>query len=85
MKILENDYVLSSGCTAWDPNEAEYAMADSVMGEWTVMGNPCSGKDADITFYGQSTHVIKIEGTQDVYIAMFDKWNKTDLINSRYI
>lgn len=26
-----------------------------------------------------------MEGKQNAYIAMFDKWNKTDLINSRYI
>jgi len=78
-------YILSSGCTAWDPNQAEYAMADSMLGEWKVMGNPCSGKDADKTFYGQSTHVLKIEGKKDAYMAMFDKWNKTDLINSIYI
>ena len=78
-------YILSSGCTGWDPNQAEYAVADSMLGEWTVKGNPCSGKDADITFYGQSTNVLKIEGKENAYIAMFDKWNKTDLINSRYI
>lgn len=78
-------YILSSGCTGWDPNQAEYAVADSMLGEWTVKGNPCSGQDADITFYGQSTHVVKIEGKENAYIAMFDKWNKTDLINSRYI
>lgn len=78
-------YILSSGCTAWDPNQAEYAMAETMLGEWTVMGNPCSGKDADITFYGQSTNVLKVEGKKDAYIAMFDKWNKTDLINSTYI
>lgn len=78
-------YILSSGCTAWDPNQAQYAMADNMMGKWTVMGNPCSGKDADKTFYGQSTHVLKIEGKKDAYMAMFDKWNKTDLINSRHI
>lgn len=78
-------YILSSGCTAWDPNQAEYAVADSMLGEWIVMGNPCTGKDADITFYGQSTHVLKVEGKENAYIAMFDKWNKTDLINSRYI
>lgn len=78
-------YILSSGCTGWDPNQAEYAMADSMLGEWKVMGNPCSGKYADITFYGQSTHVVKVEGKEDAYIAMFDKWNKTDLIDSRYI
>ncbi len=78
-------YILSSGCTAWDPNQAEYAVADSMLGEWTVMGDPCTGKDAHITFYGQSTHVFPIAGKSDVYIAMFDKWNKTDLIDSRYI
>lgn len=78
-------YILSSGCTAWDPNVAEYAVADSIMGAWTVMGNPCSGTDADKTFYGQSTFVIPVAGKKDAYIAMFDKWNKTDLINSRYI
>ncbi|MFT3740729.1 MAG: glycoside hydrolase family 43 protein [Breznakibacter sp.] len=78
-------YLVSSGCTGWDPNQAEYAVADSMFGEWTVKGNPCSGKDAAITFYGQSTHVVKAEGRNDVYIAMFDKWNKTDLVNSRYI
>lgn len=78
-------YILSSGCTAWDPNQAQYAVADSMLGEWTVMGDPCSGKDAEITFYGQNTHIIKVEGKKDAYIAMFDKWNKTDLIDSRYI
>lgn len=78
-------FILSSGCTAWDPNQAEYAMADSMLGEWTVMGDPCSGKDAEITFYGQSTNVIKVEGKEDAYIAMFDQWKKTDLIDSRYI
>jgi len=78
-------YILSSGCTGWDPNQAEYAISDNMLGKWTVMGNPCSGKDANITFYGQSTHVLPISGKKDAYIAMFDKWNKKDLINSRYI
>ena len=66
-------------------NQAEYAVADAMLGEWTVMGNPCSGKDADITFYGQSTHVLPIQGQPDAYMAMFDQWKKTDLIDSRYI
>ncbi|GHT03536.1 glycosyl hydrolase family 43 [Bacteroidia bacterium] len=78
-------YILSSGCTAWDPNQAEVAIADSMLGEWTILGNPCSGPDADKTFYGQSTHVLKVEGKEDAYIAMFDRWNKTDLIDSRYL
>ena len=78
-------YLLSSGCTGWDPNQAELAVADSIMGEWKVIGNPCTGKDADKTFYGQSTYVQQVMGKKDTYIAMFDKWNKTDLENSLYI
>ena len=26
--------MLSSGCTGWDPNVAEIAVADSIMGTW---------------------------------------------------
>lgn len=78
-------YMLSSGCTGWDPNEAEIAVADSIMGEWTSLGNPCIGKDADKTFYGQSTYMQPVYGKENCYVAMFDRWNKTDLENSRYI
>lgn len=78
-------YMLSSGCTGWDPNEAEIAVSDSIMGEWTSLGNPCIGKDADKTFYGQSTYVQPVYGKENCYVAMFDRWNKTDLENSRYI
>ena len=78
-------YMLSSGCTGWDPNKAELAVADSIMGHWTVIGNPCTGKDADKTFYAQSTYVQPVYGKKNLYVAMFDRWNKTDLENSRYV
>ncbi len=78
-------YMLSSGCTGWDPNSAELAVADSIMGEWKVIGDPCTGPDADKTFYGQSTYVQPVYGKKGLYIAMFDKWNKKDLEDSRYI
>lgn len=78
-------YMLSSGCTGWDPNQAELAVADSVMGPWTLTGNPCTGKDADKTFYAQSTYVQPVYGKKNCYIAMFDRWNKTDLESSRYV
>lgn len=84
-KRQDKYYIITSGCSGWDPNEAEYAIADSMLGEWTVMGNPCIGENAGRTFGGQSTFVIPVEAEKDKYIAMFDKWNKLDLINSRYI
>lgn len=78
-------YVLTSGCTGWDPNQAELAVADNIMGPWTVLGNPCTGPNADKTFYGQSTYVIPVQGKPGKFVAMFDHWNKTDLEHSRYI
>lgn len=78
-------YIVSSGCTGWDPNVAEIAVADSMLGEWKILGNPCRGKDADSTFYAQSTFVLPVQGKKDMYIAMFDRWNKKNLIDSRYI
>lgn len=78
-------YLLTSGCSGWDPNIAELAVADSIMGEWSVIGNPCMGKDADKTFYAQSTYVQPIIGKKGAFIAMFDRWKKTDLKDSRYV
>lgn len=77
-------YLLSSGCTGWDPNEASYAVADSMLGTWVAQGNPCSGPNAKKTFYAQSTFVLQLEG-EDRYIALFDRWNKKNLIHSTYI
>lgn len=78
-------YMLSSGCTGWDPNQAELAVADSVMGPWKTIGNPCTGPEADKTFYAQSTYVQPVMGKKNAYVAMFDRWNKTDLEDSRYV
>lgn len=78
-------YMLSSGCTGWDPNQAELAVADSIMGPWTTIGNPCTGPEADKTFYAQSTYVQPVYGKKNCSVAMFDRWNKKDLENSRYV
>ena len=50
-----------------------------------IIGNPCTGPEADKTFYAQSTYVQPVYGKKDLYIAMFDRWNKTDLGDSRYV
>jgi beta-galactosidase len=78
-------YIISSGCTGWDPNRAELAVADSPLGPWTVLGDPCTGKDSEITFYAQSTFVFPVAGMKDSFIAMFDRWNKENLRDSRYV
>ena len=84
-KYKDKYYLITSGCTGWSPNEASYAVAGSIMGEWKQYGNPCKGNDADKTFYAQSTYVIPADAANGKFIFMADRWNKTDLEDSRYI
>ncbi len=78
-------FILSSGCTGWDPNPAAYGVADSILGDYTIVENPCRGIDADKTFYAQSTYILPVQGKEDEYIALFDRWNKLNLEDSRYV
>lgn len=77
-------HLITSGCTGWEPNAAAYARADEILGPWTVIGNPCVGPGAEVTFHAQSTFVFPVAGKPDAFIAMFDIWNKEDLRSSRY-
>lgn len=78
-------YLITSLCTGWDPNKALYAEADHPLGEWKQLDNPCTGPNADKTYNAQSTYVLPVEGKSNQFIFMADKWNKSDLENSRYI
>jgi sucrose-6-phosphate hydrolase SacC (GH32 family) len=78
-------YLITSGCTGWSPNAASYAVADSIMGDWQQSDNPCTGSDADKTFYAQSTYIIPVNAETGKFIFMADRWKKTNLEDSRYI
>jgi hypothetical protein len=78
-------YFIGSGCTGWAPNPARAAVADSIWGPWKEIGNPCVGAGAEKTFFSQSTYVLPVEGKKDGYIFMADRWNSSDLSDSRYV
>lgn len=78
-------YLMASGCTGWAPNEARSAVAESIWGPWTELGNPCIGKDADLTFHSQSTYILPIQGKNNQFIYMGDRWTPNDAIDGRYI
>lgn len=78
-------YLLGSGCTGWAPNAARSAVADSIWGPWTELGNPCVGDGSDLTFGGQSTYILPVVGKDDAYIAMFDLWHPENAIDGRYM
>ena len=78
-------HLITSGCTGWAPNAAEHAVADSIWGPWTVTGNPCVGENAELTFGGQSTFVLPVEGAEDSFIFMADRWRPQNAIDGRYV
>ncbi|MFI5151884.1 MAG: glycoside hydrolase family 43 protein [Chitinophagales bacterium] len=84
-KHLGKYFLISSLCSGWDPNKALYAEADHVLGDWKLADNPCRGPGSDKTYGAQSTYVLPISGKGNAFIFMADRWNKTDLENSRYV
>jgi hypothetical protein len=78
-------YFIASGCTAWAPNAARMAVADSIFGPWHELANPCVGNDADKTFLSQSAFVLPIPGREDSFVFLADRWNQWDLPESRYV
>ncbi|MPN23701.1 hypothetical protein SDC9_171094 [bioreactor metagenome] len=75
-------FLLMSGCTSWTPNAARSAVARNIFGPWTMLGNPCRGEGAEITFGAQSSAVFQAGGR---HIAMLDLWNPENFIDSRYL
>ncbi len=84
-KFKDKYYVVTSGCTGWRPNPADYAVADNILGPWEQKGNPCVGPEADLTFHTQSTCVFPVIGKPGCYIFMADRWSPRQLHDSRYI
>ncbi len=78
-------FMITSGCTGWDPNAARLLTAERVMGTWTLHPNPARGEDADLTFQSQSTFVIPVQGKRDAFIFMADRWRPRRPIDGRYI
>ena len=78
-------WMITSGCTGWAPNKARMFTAKNIFGPWQQLPNPCVGPDADITFGGQSTYILKMPGTTDKFIFMADIWRPNHPSDARYI
>ena len=78
-------WMICSGCTGWDPNEARMFSADNIYGPWTKHPSPCVGPNAKLTFGGQSTYILPVQGKKDAYIFMADIWRPRHPSDARYI
>lgn len=64
-------FLVTSGATGWNPNQAKYATATSIDGTWSGLSN-----FGDSTAYdSQSAYVLPVEGSQTTsYLYMGDRW-----------
>ena len=77
-------WMITSGCTGWDPNEARMFKSKSMWGPWEQLPSPFRGEDANKSFHTQGTYIFRVEST-DQYIFMADRWIPRSLKNSRHI
>ncbi|MBQ7443270.1 MAG: beta-glucanase [Bacteroidaceae bacterium] len=75
-------WMICSGCTGWEPNEARMFSADSIAGEWTQHRSPMRGDNEEKTFGAQGAWVVD-DGKQLFFLA--DRWHPRSLSQSRYI
>lgn len=78
-------YLLTSGCTGWEPNAARSFVASSIWGPWQPLANPATGPQANITYNSQSTYILPVAGKKDAFIFMADRWTPKNPIDGGYV
>lgn len=78
-------WMITSGCTGWEPNAARMFSAPSIWGPWKQHSNPSRGEKSEITFGGQGTFVQQVYGKKDAYVFMGDMWRPKFPIDGRYM
>lgn len=63
-------FLVSSGSSGWQPNQAAYATSSSLVSGWSGLSNLGDGT----TYYSQSTFVLAVEGDTTEYLYMGDRW-----------
>lgn len=64
-------FLLTSGATGWNPNQAQYATSTNLASGWSSMQNVADGN----TFHSQPTFVLPItRGGVSTYLYLGDRW-----------
>jgi len=86
--ILKNDstyFMITSGCTGWEPNAARLFTAKNIWGPWTQLKNPWVGEKAGRSFDTQGTFIFPVAGKKHAFIFMADRWRPERPSDGRYV
>ena len=85
-------WMITSGCTGWEPNAARLFTSKNIFGPWTQLPNPCRGDGAETTFGGQGAYIYKVSDAKlrrqfggAEYLLMADVWKPKELGNSGHL
>lgn len=82
-KFNNKYYMLTSSTDGWASTQTRYAVAESMFGPWTDMGEACetiagiTPYAANKTFGGQSTGIFAVDESKGQFVYMTDRWNRS--------
>lgn len=75
-------FMVTSGCTGWEPNQGKYAYSHSLTGSWSELydlGGPT-------TYDTQPTYILPLQGSSATsYLYLGDRWHPKDYHRSSYV
>jgi hypothetical protein len=75
-------FIVGSTCSGWSPNQQAYTYSTSLASGWSSWNNLGDG----YCFSSQSNYILPVTGSDTTsYIFMGDRWDSSNLSNSRYI
>ncbi|MBF0648209.1 family 43 glycosylhydrolase [Dysgonomonas sp. GY75] len=84
-KFKDIYFGLFSGCTGWNPNPGHSAYTTDILSKWHTGFNFAVDPQKHVTYRSQSCYVLKVEGKENAYIYMGDRWNSKDVGKSDYV
>jgi len=96
-KVGDIYYGLFSGCTGWDPNPGRYmwtydlmeqtwnAPADFKASDGSTGINFCVDNGKNNSYQSQSNFVFPVPGKDKCFIYMGDRWNSSNVQNSKHV
>ena len=77
-------YIITSGLTGWETNQAKAFRTKSLLEDWEDIGDPCVDDYTNTTFNTQGTNVFCVEETE-LQIMMLERHNTACFEKSSYV
>ena len=77
-------YIVTSGLTGWQTNQAKAFRTRCLLDEWEEIGDPCVDDFTHTTFNTQGSNAFSVVGT-DTQIIMLERHNTENFLKSSYV